>query len=520
MIKIAPISFRSENPQKFAEAIVNGGMVTSIDASDLSNGQLVDAKNVHVRYDRISRRSGTTLYTPLKPNSLKILNIVPFKRFDGTVNVIRLTASTVHVGTAAWNPATGTLTGSADNRFSVTTLSDRLFFANGVDRVKELNTTTLTYADAGALAPRAKYITGFFNRLVCANNDVNPTEIDWSGDQNYSEFNPSVDLSAGFAFLSESPSDYADFITGLFGFASTMLILRERSLWLATKQPSATDPFNFFTAVPSIGCNAPYSAAQIPNGVAWFDLRTGTVWSYKIGTREPEQIGLPIEKTLVTQVTDPFKLFASYDNTNFEYSLAIPSDSSDTVKVWTYNFTTKAWSYDERQNLSCISDLDYSGTSGLVVDDLFGSVDSLLGSVDSLLGGTLSLANRVFGFDAGDITIVDGNNGYDLSETFNTTITSKVFRLPSDDEYIFDLLLEYESSLAGDLTVQYSKNGTTWTTYSKDASISATNGVRTRRSYKKLIKCSQYQFRVLSTTGQFDLIGYTLKTIQGASTRG
>src|SRR6266498_3892139 len=158
---IRPIPLRMEQPKTFAEARVNGGMVTSIDPADLENSQLVIAKNSSVRFDRITRRLGTKLFVPAKPDSLKVLNFFAFSRFDGSVNLVRFTPTTVNRATTlAWIPIVGTLTGGVNDRFSIAVLNDRLFFANGIDEVQELNVSANTFADAGN-APKYKYITGF-----------------------------------------------------------------------------------------------------------------------------------------------------------------------------------------------------------------------------------------------------------------------------------------------------------------------------------------------------------------------
>src|SRR5690606_38652402 len=246
---------------------VSMGMITSLDPEDIPNEAVIDAANIRVRYDKTSRRPGTNLLEPTKPDSNTILKLYNFKRNSGDQDFIRFTADGLYRrGASSWIPIVGTLTGSVTDRYSVVTAFDKLVFSNnGVDNIQVVDISTDTFAPLGN-APRYKYITAFANRIIGAyyneTGTENPAQVGWSADQLITEWDPLTDISAGSGPLIESPGDLADFITGIQGFTNVLVITRERSIWLATKNPSASQPLNFFCAIPGIGCGCPHSRSE------------------------------------------------------------------------------------------------------------------------------------------------------------------------------------------------------------------------------------------------------------------
>lgn len=519
---INPIRVRSEQEYPLVEARVNGGMVTAIDAADIENNQFQDVKNWRIRDDKTTKRFGYTQYSVVKPNANKVMLVTTFKRFAGTTIILRLTPSTVHIfGAGVWFTVAGALTGGVNDRFSTAVINDRFFFANGVDNVKELNVGALTFGNAGNWE-EYKYITGSFNRIVGANlkdsGSPNPVKIGWSGDLNFLETNPAVDFSAGFEFLAESPSDYADFITGLVGFPAMLIIPKERSIWGGIKQPSASNPFQFQTIIPGIGCDCPYSVQKIPNGIAWVDTRTAAVYTYIIGDQVPTPIGRSIERTLMRQITDLNGVFSDYNGTENEYSICIPSLSSNTVKVWTYNFRNKTWLYDEMELLSTLNTIDYS-SGVLSFDDLAGSFDSLVGDFNSLVNPSTSVVTRIAGRTDGEILFEEAGTDKDAGVSYSAVLASKRFNLPSRDIYFNELRIEYTCTKSGSFEIQYKKqNSENWITAKTITAILSTQNQLA--TFKKNILARQIEWRIVSTAGLFEILEYEVMVIPGArSTR-
>lgn len=525
---------RAEQEIPLVEARVNGGMVTAIDPADLENNQFVNVRNYNIVDDRTVKRPGHRLFDPAQPTDLPVLLLTNYKKFDNTSVLLRFTSKEVvsdhniHklVG-GAWVPITGVLNGSANDRFSTTIINNRFFFANGIDKVQEIDSTLTTHADAGNWG-EFKFLTGFFNRVVAARRTTsgseNPVEIGWSGDLNFGETDPFVDFSAGFEFLVESPSDYNDFITGLVGFPAMLLIPKERSIWIGTKQPSASNPFLFNTAVPGIGCDCPYSIQKIPSGIAWFDYRTASVYAYTVGQQLPTPIGRGIEKTIVATVSDLDNIFSDYNSKTNKYRLAIPSPNSNTVRIWCYDFRSSTWTYDEMEYVTCINSIDYV-TGSTTYDELIGSYDSLVGSYDSLSNPITAIKKFVGNFH-GDIVYEDETYDKDeylddalapVENEYGAILDSKIYEIPDVDQYVTKLVFEYICKLSGVFVFYYSKDGKDWVVAKTVNMVSSTK--RQIITFKKNIKCRQLQWRIGCNEGLFELISYEIKVTPGGPSK-
>ena len=517
------VSSADDNDRTVIEGRINGGMVTSIDAADIENNQSTDLLNFVVRYDRTSRRFGSTLYSPTKPNSSKVMLIAPYKRFGGSTSIVRVTPSTVHLGSSsAWTNIVGVLNGGANDRFRYTVIQDRFFFTNhGVDYIQEIDAGASTFARAGN-APRYRYITSFNNRVIGAYEDStvtpNPIKIGWSGNLNLTEFDPLVDRSAGYLNLIDSATDKADDITGLFGFTSFALLLREGSVWIIGKQPVASNPFTFDVAASGIGCDTPHSAVRVRNGICWFDYRTGTVWLYKLGMQEPEPIGRPVEKSIQSQIDNINTVFASFNPIEEEYTMCIPLSTSPIVQMWTYNFRTKAWWREEQLNVSALAALDYS-TGSLVIDDLVGRIDDLIGVINDLTVD-VAIPSRFYGLTTGELLVESRTADDDNGTEFDSEMTSKLYWLPENDGISEKLRVEYIPRKAGSFTVQWSKDdGVTWNDYKTKTFDSNDIGKRKVLNCKRQIRAEQYSWRLISTEGLFDLVEYEVKIDSGGESK-
>lgn len=521
--KVLPYNLRIPGKQLFAEGRINGGMITTLDPTDIPPGALQICRNARSRFDRTRRRPGTILLTPAKPNSNPVIGIFYFKRNNGNTFYYRFTPSTVHLRAAGvWTPYTagagGSLAGTATDYISGAVVLDKFVFANnGVDVIQELDTAAQTFKALGN-APRYKFVTGFFNRVIGANLAgpiANGVNIGWSGDANTTEWDPLVDETAGSSPLVESPSDLGDFINGVFGFTNVMVVLREQSIWLATKQPIPTNPFNFYTAFPGVGCNAPYSAKITVNGITWADRRTATVWHYTPGG-QPTAIGRPVEKTLMDGVADENRLFSVYDPIQNEYTLCIPQTGSNTVVCWTYNFRTQSWAKDEYEGITIGSNADLSAAV-TTIDELVGTIDGLTGTIDGLAPAQPTIPVKAFGRSDGEITIetVDDTLTVDpafagSSGQYETELLSKTFTIPKDDIYVAEIRIELIPLGAGTANLYYSKDGgVTISALAKSKTFTGAEiGKPILFRLSKLIHTRRFAWRLTALTGQFDVIGY------------
>jgi hypothetical protein len=501
-------------------ARINSGMITTIDAEDIQDSALTSALNTRIRFDKTSRRRGTESFGDTPPDAFKILALYNFKDNAGVGTLIRFTKDGLYSDPASWTAITGTLTGSDSDRFNIAVAFNKIVFSNsGIDPIQVINLAGPSFTDLGD-APNYKYVTVFANRVVGANNATtgfeNPIEVGWSGDGNITVWDSMTDQSAGSGPLIESPGDTADFITGVFGFTNVLIVLRERSLWVATKQPIAEAPFNFYADIPGIGCNCPYSAAVIPGGLVFADHRTQKIYVYSPG-QQPTSISTNVELGLFAAISDPLQVFGSYDNRNNEYALAVPLVGSSVVRVWIFNFRTQAWSYDERLNLSCISDIE-GAAQELVIDDLVGTIDDLTGTIDGLVGAVSQATSRLYGFSDGTLQIERASANTDNGINFDVEIISKTFALPITDQYISRMTYKIFARQPTTITLYYSKDGgKTWVL----ARVDTINNTYEPSliEWNKQIKCKYFSWKMVSSTGDWDLIEYELHAYRSGTSR-
>lgn len=514
---------------KLVESLVNQGLITSADPADIPNGALTYALNARVRYDKTQRRSGRTLLTPAAPDANKVLEFALFKANDGTTRVYRFTRNSINLrGDSSWTAYTagtgGSLTGTDDDRFQVVVVFNKMFSANGVDKIQFLDTVAAQFKEAGTNAPKVRYLTGFYNRLVGAYRvevtEANgPVSLVWCADGDTTKWpnDASPDPSSGQSPLVESPSDLADFITGVFGFTNVLVVPREKSIWLANKQPSASNPFFAYAAVPGVGSDCPYSIAMFPGGIAFVDTLSSTVWAYSIGG-SVERIGEPIESDLTKAISDPKKIFGSFNFTDAEYSIGVPLVGTNTVRVWTRNFRTKSWVTDEVENLSLISDIDSPFVNVLSFDELAGTFDGLTGTFDQLVS-TLPPGRpaRYYGFTNGVIHEESASASSDAGSSFTFDIQSKEFVAPDVDVYFAEIRVDYLADQSGNLTLYYSKDsGQTWKTA---RTITTAQNKRSIIRHARHVKSRTLRWRLTATSGQIKILGYEIHIYPSGSTR-
>lgn len=508
-----PFAPQRESPPLW-ESHINGGMVSTIDPENLDLKSAVILKNMLTRFDHASKRNGSSLYTPVKPNANKILGWFLYQKSDGTEKLIRLTRNSIHAASAgAWAALGGpALTGTDNDRWRTTILEDRMFASNnGADVIQEINIGTNTYAALGN-APKYKYIAGFGDRVVgfsLAGGAPVSNQLGWSGNRNYAEWNPLVDQSAGSKVLTTSASDVSDFGRGIFSFGPLLVIIREKSIWNATLKPVATDPFNTYQAIPNIGSDSPDSISKCGvKGVAFLDTRTKSVYLYGLDNTVTV-ISDAIKNDLLSSISDPNLVFSTFNQATNEYSVCVPSNTSTLVREWIFNFDTQTWSYSEYDIISLITSLDFA-SGGITIDELIGTIDQLVGTIDTLTPG--KAVTKFFGRTDGELLFDDRTVDADNLVAFSSEFRSKDFQLPAYKRYVNKLHVTYVPRFpSGNITIEYSINGgVSWNTWKVVNLGGADLNTYKYLVCKKNIMCKRFTFRITSSAGQFELIEYAV----------
>lgn len=497
-----------------AVAVMNGGMVADIDPADLKDNQASLLKNARIRRGKTTRRFGKSSFLPAKPDSNAVIKLFDFRLGETTFYRVRFTSTGIHfTGGAFWTVLLGTWSGKPTD---VATVLGTLVVANGIDRLRKLDLDARTISDLGDIAPRSKYVTGFSERVVGANNgnsDEAAETLSWSGNRNLDEFDALEDISSGNKRLDTSPRSVVDPIRGVFGFSSVMIIPRERSIWLATQNPVASNPFNTYRAVPGVGTELSGSIAIGKEKIMFLDSRTRDVIVYAPG-QPIQSIGSPIRDTILDNITDAGAIVSAYLENEDEYFVAITE--SGTVKIWVINFRTGGWQYDEVPNLTSLDPLTlFSSYTSFA--DATGTFDAASGAFDDL-GDPVVIPTLIYGYSTGLILKEDSAVQQDNAVNYTFELRSKEFKLPKEDEVITRIVIEYQATVSGDIVLEYSRDGgTNWKT---GKTVTTTTGKVREIKLKKQIRTKRLMWRITATSGQFDILGYEVDISIGGESKG
>jgi len=500
---------------------VNGGMITTIDPADIPNEALQLAFNANIRFDKTQRRLGSVLLNPLKPNSLPVTRIAFIKKKTGEQFTLRFTPTTIHIrGESGWTSINLTvpLIGGVNDRFTTADILDTFIFANnGLNNIQAIDFSTGICDDlsVSAVPTNYRFVVLFFNRAVgLALKDANEIQVGWSADGDATIWDPAVDQTAGNSPILESPADVSDWITGGLSFSNVMVVFREKSIWLATKQPIPTDPFYFYSAVPGIGCDCSFSIQLIQGGVAWTDINTQNVYAYSPGAA-PEIISDGNRDAIFADLVDPAKVFSAYNKNQAEYNIYITRDDNIT-RAWTYDFKSKAWSLQEFYGLTTAENVELA-IAFTTIDELVGTIDDLPGTIDEL--SKVESIAIPFSFGRNDGTIAVENLGAETDAPhadfpagiqFETQIVSKEFTIPENNHELTKLMITYLASRPTTLNLDVSKNsGISWTTI-KTFTINKVNRP-TILMWRRPIRAQRFTFRLRYNSGDVKILEYTVK---------
>lgn len=502
-------------PEQLLESdVLNKGMVSVINPSNIDKGALVLAKNARIRNDGTNRRPGKSLLLPLQPDSSEVRKIFQYNVDRFSSYLIRFSTTSVHYSYngAAWVALTGTIPLASTSHLSLSVVLGKIIVANGANKIQVIDLSAGTISDIGNNAPIVKYVTGFSERVVGAVLGSSPDEqsvatLVWSGNRVITEYDPIVDVSAGSKPLVTSASNSVDPITGLFGLTTVMIIPRENSLWLATKQAIARDPFNPYSAVSNIGADVPKTIQLTKSGLIFYSQKYETVYRYVPGMDVPEDVGYRISDNLGS-IFDPAKIISCYDKRQQEYHLGlIAADGS--IKVWIFNEVTNGWAYDELDGVTSLDVIEVLGDY-TAFEDLTGNFEDLTGAFDELSVTPTATCKVMSGVDNGDILVEDSEIDEDNEIEYETEIQSKNFIIPKLDWLFTRIRVDYKAIIDGSIIIEYSKDeGDSWTTaktVSTDASIRKVQFVK----MSKGIKSRMLMWRIRSSTGITNFLRYEI----------
>lgn len=527
-----------EETQIFYADALDGGHFPDMNPAKVPPNGLSLLKNGVIRDGRVKRRPGTSIFSPAKPNSNKVMYVIDFVDSSGNLRIVRHTRNSVHYAGSTWTNVTGSLAGAdTDQIRSLVVNYNYLFTNNGIDQIQLVNFGANTFAPLSANAPKVKRAFGFNHRVVGLNVSsgpapytvTNPAQVVWSGLDNYPQFDFSLDTSAGFKLLVDTPDDTSDFLMDGFGFDNVAVLLRQHSLWFMLPQPISTDPFNIFCKYPKIGCVCDYGACDIDNGVMFPDLAHKDVYKLDIQWNENYQgysiegIASPaVKRFLMNNIKNPAKVFSSYDTIEKEYTLFVPSETSNQVNSYTFNAISKSWVYGEHDSISCVMDVG-NMLGSRSIDELVGTIDGLGGSIDSLSSPTATLPVRLEGTLSGDILVVNPDVPIDVvygttPSTFEQEVRGRTIDLPSQTQEVTSVFYTIIPQNIGTIVEEWSRDdGTTWPIKKTFTIISSMLFKPLLLTFRRNLHTNRFMSRLRSSNVAFDILDYEVMGTPGGT---
>ncbi len=493
---------------------VTVGMVSNFTRDKRPSGSSLSIVNGRSRENWVGRRGGYADYIT-EPDTNLVIKIVGFNGEQNNNWVIRIAIGSTHATTtkAGWTALTGT-DYTLFNRISAAQMLGSLYIANEEKKIVKIDLTNLSF-DEVSEAPTCRFITPFGDRLVAAYisdpaSGVLPFGIAWSENADPTDWDGA---GAGTENLIQSPSDTGDEITGIFGFGPTMIILRERSIWHATRQPFQIAPFRFDPVITNQGCDMPYSAVRTVDengkltGIMFADHRTNGVFSYTPGSR-PQRVSRVIEDILFESIVDPFRAEATFDGRYLEFHLGYSTDAANPNNMSKYRVfsqETGAWVTDDSPTATTLGVVSDVG-SPTMIDDLTGVIDNLTGTIDSLSSVPIQAPILLK-------CLTDGSVQQENLATAGThvfTWTSQNIGSVSRRRTLKVLQLLMSASSSGNTILQWSRDASTWTTIKTIADVSALSKI----GMKQGVTGDDIYWRVTSLATDFRMTEWWAKVLE------
>lgn len=486
------------------------GIITRIIRAKRPPGSSLAITNGRIREDWVGRRGGYADYIT-KPDSNLVMKLATFHGEQNRNWIIRVANGSTHAAstTSAWTALSGT-DYSAFLRTTAAQMLGSLYLANVSKKIVKVDLADLSFEEVSE-APVCKFITPFADRLVAAyihspTDGTLPFGLEWSENADPLDW---TGLGAGIENLIQNPSDTGDEISNILGLGNVMVILRERSIWHAVRQPFQTAPMRFVPIITNQGSDMPYSAVRTSDeqgritGIMFADSQTDGVFAYAPGSR-PLRVS---ETGLFSSMVDPNRAEGTFDPRNQEYHLGIPTDSSNLDRLGEYLVIGRNGSLvkDDSPTSTTIAVVNDVGAP-TVIDDLTGKIDTLTGVIDDL-GGVYIRAS---------ILLKAGTAGEVQKEDL-ATAGAHTFTWTSQDLGSFSRrrLLKFMTAVvamtaSGDVVLQTSRDNSTWTTVKTKSATSAT----TKIGFWKGVSGDHIYWRLTTTVKEFQMFEWWAKLLE------
>lgn len=426
--------------------------------------------------------------------SAEIVGLVVASTQEGVEYVVRVTTSGVDIlGSSAWAALSGPVLGLPDYAEVefVAWGGSKLLFVDGINGMWVIDLIEQTYT-LDPTAPIGKHITVFGGRVIISNILNEPTRLQWSVRNDYSDW---AGIGSGFEDLLSSPGGIVDIQHGVFPVTDIeAFIVRSGSIWVATQTGNPDAPF-LFNYRFNEGTDSPKSIVRLPGAQLMMLGREDVV---AVSTSQIQRMGTFIRSALISTSLLVRNAKAAWDNEKSEYRLQVPNSNY----IWRYHTPSNTWLRDEVP--FTVKQL----AAGNLLRVL--SIGELTGTIGDLTGpiGDLGVLGRTPGM------YVAADNGYVMREQTGTNAdqetdggTTPIVAIiasgivlpagPLNRSSVVSVNLELITTRAITIYIETSEDGgTSWDPYGTIlTTASASSQIL---AYRYTINRAQYQFRLRS----------------------
>lgn len=439
---------------------LRAGMVTSLPREQRGVNSFAYVLNGRMREGWVGTREGT-LELGTKPDSNPVRKLFGFVDKELSFKLCRITESSFHVWNgSSWRGFTINDGGfSASERWSVAQLFGKVYLANGVDPLWEVDFTSEEINQVPD-SPRAKFVATFAGRLVTGNlleSTRQPAKLKWCA-----RLEPHDWTGTGSGEENLVETDLGNEINGLVALGNQLVVLRRISIEHLTQQPFAIAPFRFTTILQGTGCDLPFSAVRVPGGVMYGSLQERAVMLYSPGSR-PQRLSDHVQDTIFPATISSTEVDAAYDFSWGEYHLGFQgaSEPGNFAEAWVVN-RSGAWAKDDGPNVSAMG-AEILPSDGTTIDELAGTIDALVGSIDRLSPATGTRVSLVQGTETGEVIYGSYTTptDWDGSE-FTFELRSQNLGSISQRRTLKDLEVTIVTPVGCDVSLAHSVDEETW----------------------------------------------------------
>lgn len=409
---VQPNSRRSDELPDIAWRGPFGGIQTEVPLDDVEDIGFADCLNIMFKHSQAFPRPPANPL-PLIPNPQEPwVGVADFFTVAGNRVQVALTPTRLLQWTGGgWVVIPGVLTGGAGDLFTWSVVAGKLYFCQGVDKVKMWDGVAGAFVDAAAAAVPGKYLFELDNHLVVCNTIEGglsaPQRIRWTGIDDGTDW---VSFEAGQMDLFNDLGP----ITGGVKLYQSGFVFHQ---WGITQLVITGNGLAPFYRIPlsahSKGCICPHSLAAFGEDMAAY-VSKDNVYVFDGSNSEP--IGeRPLQgpRRIGAWGGIVVDLLASNLDTVFGYiSTSINGQRLKAywlftnVSIWLYNFDEGNWTrLSYSQGMPTIAGT-FDKQAQIRIMDLIGTIQQQNWSPANLTGAN-PLDSMFIGFDGGEPSIVD-----------------------------------------------------------------------------------------------------------------